>query len=211
MTDLPAIILGAGGHAKVVIDALKASGGTILGLTDIDQKTHGKSILGVPVMGADDKVLEHKPDDVALINGVGSIRVSGHRKEIFERFLKAGFAFPIVIHPSAIIGEDVEISEGSQVMAGAVIQPACRIGANCIINTRASIDHDCVIGAHSHIAPGAVLGGSVTVGEGVHIGAGATVIQNIEIGAGALVAAGAVVTRNVADGVRVAGVPAREM
>ncbi len=211
MTDLPVIVLGAGGHAKVVIGALKASGGTILGLTDIDRKTHGKSVLGIPVMGADDKVLGHKPDDIVLVNGVGSTRVSDHRKALYERFLEAGFAFRTVVHPSAIIGEDVEISEGSQVMAGAVIQPACRIGANCIINTRASIDHDCVIGAHSHIAPGAVLGGSVTLGDGVHIGTGATVIQNIEIGAGALVAAGAVVTKNVAGGMRVAGVPAREM
>ena len=205
------IVLGAGGHAKVVIDALQASGAKILCITDPDTKTHGKSVLGVPIFGPDDVVFEHKRDDTKLVNGIGTTRVSDHRKNIFDRFVKAGYSFQSVIHPSAIIGAEVEISDGVQIMAGSVLQAACRIGANTIINTRASVDHDCIIWAHAHIAPGVVLGGGVHIGDGAHIGTGAVVLQNIKIGDNALVAAGATVISNVAPGGRVAGTAARNM
>ena len=211
MAELPIIVLGAGGHATVVIDALKAAGARVQGITDLDSGTHGKRILGVPVLGTDDVILENPADGIVLVNGVGSTETSDARTKIYERFCGAGYAFRTVIHPSAIIAESAEISDGAQVMAGAVLQPACRIGANTIVNTRASVDHDCVIGAHVHVAPGAVLGGGVEVGDGVHIGAGATVIQRVKIGAGALVAAGAAVVSDVSPGARVAGVPARDM
>ena len=163
MAERPVIVLGAGGHAKVVIGALKASGAAILGATDPDEGTHGKSILGVPVLGGDNKVSEHQPDEIALVNGVGSTRVSSLRKEIFDRFTQAGFTFAALLHPSAVIGQETGVSDGAQVMAGAVIQPGCRIGANAIINTGAQVDHDCIIGDHVHVAPGAVLGGGYLV------------------------------------------------
>lgn len=212
MTEsLPINILGAGGHAKVVINALHCLGANISGITDPDPNTHGKSILGVKVLGGDDVVFKYALDSVVLVNGVGSTNASNHRKFLFQQFLDKGFGFKSVIHPSAIVSKDVNISDGALVMAGVVIQPGCQIGANAIINTRASVDHDCFIGAHSHIAPGAVLGGGITVGEGCHIGAGATVIQSIRIGAGALIAAGATVISDVPANGRVAGVPARGM
>lgn len=211
MGTLPVNVLGAGGHAKVVINALQALGTNILGITDPNPETHGKIILGVTVLGGDDAVFEHAFDSVILVNGVGSTIVSDHRKIIYQRFLDAGYTFRTVVHPSTVIGGDTEISGGSVVMAGVVIQPGCRIGANSIINTRASIDHDCVIGAHTHIAPGVVLGGEISVGEGCHIGAGATVVQSINIGDGALIAAGATVVSDVPTNGRVAGVPARDM
>ncbi len=207
----PVIVLGAGGHAKVVIDALQAAGADVLGAVDPDQATHGKSILGVSVLGADDVVLGHAPDAIALANGVGSTAPSSRRQDLYRRFFDAGYAFAPVLHPSAVIGGEVELADAVQIMAGAVVQPGCRIGANAIINTRASVDHDCVIGDHVHIAPGAVLGGGVIIGGGSHIGAGATVIQNIRIGDHVLVAAGAAVVTDVPDGGRIAGVPAREM
>jgi len=208
---LPVNVLGAGGHAKVVINALQALDANILGITDPDSETHGKSILGVTVLGGDKVVFEHAFDSVILVNGVGSTNVSDHRKSIYQRFLDAGYSFRTVVHLSAVIGNDTEISDGAVVMAGVVIQPGCRIGANSIINTRASVDHDCVIGAHTHIAPGAVLGGGISVGEGCHIGAGATVVQSIKIGDSALIAAGATVISDVPAKGRVAGVPARDM
>jgi len=207
----PVIVLGAGGHAKVVIATLKAAGVEIIGVTDPDSKTHGQSILGVPVLGGDELAMKHKQGEIELVNGIGSTRPSPKRRHIFERFKRAGYGFHAVVHPSAVIGEETDIGEGAQIMAGAVVQPGCRIGVDAIVNTHASVDHDCVIGAHAHVAPGAVLGGGVTIGDGAHVGAGSTVIQNVSIGAGALVAAGAAVVANVVAGGNVAGVPARQM
>ena len=209
MTSLPIGILGAGGHAKVLINALLELGIKILGITDPNPETHGNLILGVLVMGGDDAMFKHPPDSLVLVNGVGSTDVSSHRQIIYERFLGAGYIFRTVIHPSAIVSNETEILNGAQVMAGVVIQPGCRIGANTILNTQSSVDHDCVIGANTHIAPGAVLGGGITVGEGCHIGSGATVIQNVVIGSKVMVGAGATVISNIPDGERVIGTPAR--
>ena len=178
----PVIIIGAGGHAKVVIDTLKRSGVKILGAVDADPNRHGQDILGVPVLGGDDVVISHKPDSVRLVNGIGSTADTAPRRNIFERFKEQGYCFTTCIHPAAIIAEEVEIGEGSQIMAGAVIQPGTRIGANCIINTRASVDHDCTIGDHVHIAPGAVLSGGVVAENSVHVGTGASVIHDMRIG-----------------------------
>lgn len=207
----PIVVLGAGGHAKVVIAALQAAGVEIVGAADRDPAVHDKTILGVKVLGGDETVMKRGKEEIALANGVGSTQPSPERREIFERFKQAGYAFRAVVHPNAVVGPQVEIGEGAQIMAGAVVQPGCRIGDDAIVNTRASVDHDCVIGAHAHVAPGAVLGGGVRVGDGAHIGAGSTVIQNVSIGAGAMVAAGAVVVADVTADARVAGVPAQPM
>ena len=207
----PVLVLGAGGHAKVVIDALQAMNIEILGAVDADPAIHGTRVLGVPVLGGDGLVMNHAPDTVALVNGVGSTEPSTRRKDLYRRFAEAGYAFASVVHPSAVIGGEVEIADGVQVMAGVVIQPGCRIGANAILNTRSSVDHDCIIGPHVHIAPGAVLGGGITIGDSSHIGAGSSVIQNVHIGTNALVASGATVITDIPDGGRVAGVPARSL
>jgi len=205
------IILGAGGHAKVLIDALLlASSVVITGVVDPDLTLTGTEILGVPVLGGDDVVNEFQPSEVQLINGLGSVGLPVNRQKIFVRFKDMGCTFVSVIHPSAVVASDVVFGEGVQVMAGAVIQPGCRIGINSIINTHASVDHDCNIGDHVHISPGVTLSGGVTVGACSHIGTGATVIQGISIGNGCLIAAGAVVTKNIDNEVKVRGVPARE-
>ncbi len=207
MTRLPIIVIGAGGHAKVVIDALKKSGAEIQGVAEIDPKKAGGALLGVPVI--DESALP-APGAVALANGVGSVKDTKARRAAFLRLKEQGYRFQTVIHPSGVIGEDVVIGEGAEIMAGAVIQPGTRIGANSIVNTRASVDHDCQIGDHVHIAPGAALSGSVMMGDGCHVGAGATVMQGKTIGRGAVVGAGAVVVDDVPPGVTVYGVPARE-
>lgn len=207
--SLPVIILGGGGHAKVLIDALLASSAVIAGVVDPNPKLAGAKILGVRVLGGDDIVNGFPPSEVQLANGLGSIGLPAKRQQIFERFKEMGYKFTTVIHPSAVIASDVVLGEGTQVMAGAVIQPGSRIGINSIINTRASVDHDCLIGDHTHIAPGVTLSGGVKVGTGSHIGTGATVIQGIVVGGQCLVAAGAVVVSNVAENTTVKGMPAR--
>ena len=209
--DKPVIVLGAGGHAKVVIDALQAMAVDILGAVDANPDTHGTRVLGVHVLGGDDVIEDYAPDAVTLVNGVGSVQPASHRNDLYRNFRDAGYAFASVIHPNAVIGGDVEIADGVQIFAGAVVQPGCTLNANTIVNFKASVGHDCVIGAHVHIAPGAGLSGGVTIGEDGFIGTGATIIQYTSVGAGALVAAGATVISDVPPGARVAGVPAREM
>lgn len=205
------ILLGAGGHAKVLIDALRSRGLAVQGIVDADPTRHGQQLSGVPIIGGDAAVFAMAPDTVRLINGIGSVRISPLRRHLHEGFTSRGYRFAAVVHAAAIIAPDVELSEGVQIMAGAVVQTGCRIGEGAIINTRAAVDHDCEIGRHAHISPGATLCGNVTVGEGAHVGAGATVIQGVRIGRNSMVAAGAVVIRDVPDGVSMAGVPAKEM
>lgn len=208
--SIPVIVLGAGGHARVLIDALQRAGIEISGATDVDSGLVGKSLLGVTVIGGDDAVEKYAPESIRLVNGLGSVRIDSARRRLFERFKGKGYQFAPVIHPSAVIAPDVVVSEGAQVMAGAVVQTGTRIGKNAIINTRAAVDHDCRIGEHAHIAPGATLSGEVEVGNGAHIGTGASIIQGIRLGRDCLVAAGAVVIGDVRDGAKVAGVPAKE-
>lgn len=208
--SFPVIILGAGGHAKVLIDALRLQSVDILGIVDADPGKKGLEFMGLPIIGSDQDVTRYAPHCVRLVNGIGSVRCGAVRRKIFLGFKDKGYQFQHVIHPAAVVAADVLIAEGAQVMAGAIIQTGSEIGANAIINTRASVDHDCRIGSHVHIAPGAVLCGGVTIGEGAHIGTGAVIIQGITVGAAGLVAAGAVLVRNVQSGRMVAGVPARE-
>lgn len=207
--SLPVIILGAGGHAKVLIEALLASSAVIAGIADPDPALVGTTILTVPVLGGDYVVDEFPPSEIQLVNGLGSVGIPARRQKLFVTFCNKGYSFARVVHPSAVIASDVELGEGSQIMAGAVIQPGCRIGINSIINTRASVDHDCIIGDHVHVAPGVTLSGGVSIGACSHIGTGATVIQGISIGTESIIGAGSVVLKEVRPFVTVVGVPAR--
>ncbi len=207
--SLPVIVIGSGGHAKVVIDTLLCAGRRVIGRTDRDPGRGGIDIQGVPFLGDDAALSAHDPAAVELANGIGSTGDPSRRIAVFETFRARGFRFTHVIHPSAVIAADAEIGEGAQIMAGAIVQPGCRIGGNVIVNTGAQVDHDCAIGEHVHVAPGAVLCGEVTIGARSHVGAGAVVIQRVRVGEDCLAAAGAVVINSVADGTRVAGTPAQ--
>lgn len=207
MSSLPIIVLGTGGHARVVVDALECAGLAIEGAV---APTAVADVLGVPYLGSDELLVARGAGAVRLANGVGSVDADGRRAALFERYIELGFQFVQVLHPSAIIARATRVGHGAQVFAGAVVQTGTTLDRNVIVNTRASVDHDCVIGAHVHVAPGATLAGGVVVAAGAHIGAGAVVLQGRTVGAGAVVAAGAVVDRNVPDGAVVVGVPARE-
>lgn len=207
--NLPVYVIGAGGHAKVVVDILLCMGCKPSGITDADPANAGSSILGVPVIG-DDSVLEDMdPSSIRLVLGIGAIKANSPRSKICAGFAEKGYQFATIIHPTAIIGHEVVIDEGAQIMSGVVIHPGAHIGSGAIINFGARIDHDCVIGAFSHIAPGVTLSGNTRIGANAHVGTGASIIQGITIGDGALVAAGACVVRDVEPGARVAGVPAK--
>ena len=204
--ELPVIVIGGGGHAKVLVSTLLLCGRRILGFVDLSPTA--PPLLGIKCLGSDAAVLFHAPSDLQLVNGVGSAGSTARRQDVYDRFTREGYGFATVKHPSAIIAPEVEIEDGVQIMAGAVVQAGCRLGANVIVNTGAEVDHDCIIDSHAHIAPGVTICGAVDVGTGAHIGAGATLIQGIRIGAGSIVGAGALVIRDVPRGARVIGVPA---
>ncbi|MBX3740910.1 MAG: acetyltransferase [Akkermansiaceae bacterium] len=203
----PVIIIGGGGHAKVVASTLQAAGQPVLGFTDTGGARPEMS--GIPQLGGDEAIAGYDPSSVELVFGIGCIQPGPARAAIFHRFKGMGYDFRTVVHPTAWVAPDVEIGEGTVVFAGAIVQPGTRIGVNTILNSRSSVDHDCRIGSHVHIAPGAVLSGAVVVGDGAHLGVGCTIIQGLTIGGEALVGAGSVVVRDVAAGHRVFGVPAR--
>lgn len=193
-------LFGASGHAKVIIDSLKASGKQISGL--FDDNPDVKELLEYSVYGSFD---QNRLGDEELIISVGLNHI---RKKIVEK-LPENTRYGKAIHPSAIISEYASLGEGTVVMQGAIIQSSGSIGRHCIINTAASVDHDCLIDDFVHISPNATLCGAVSVGEGSQVGAGAVVIPGIKIGKWSLVAAGAVVMKDVPDNVLVLGNPAR--
>lgn len=207
---LPLILLGAGGHAKVLLALANAAGWKVLGVCDPElsrQSVH--SWRELPVLGGDEAVSHFEPGEVGLVNGLGQRVVGCGRRRIFETWRAQGFRFPFLIHPAAWVAQNVQLAEGVQIMAGAVVQPDCQIGENSIVNTRAGVDHDCLIGAHVHIAPGATLCGGVTVHARAYVGSGSTVIQGLSVGNDAVVGAGATVVKDLASGAILLGAATR--
>jgi len=190
------IVLGASGHGKVIADIA-----VNVGYTDIvflDDDINIKECSGFPVVGKTSLAKSMAGDKIIAI-GNASVRKSIHRD----------IKLISLIHPNAVIGRNVEIGEGSVVMAGAVVNPDTKIGKGCIINTASSVDHDCVVGNYSHIAVGAHLCGTVDVGDCCWIGAGAVVSNNITIESCVTIGAGAVVIRDVPAKCTVVGNPAK--
>ncbi len=203
--------VGAGGHAKVLIEILRLLGDfELVGLLDSNRELWGTRVLGVPVLGDHAHLSELRDQGLqhAFI-GVGSVGDTRPRKRLYQAVRTTGFEIVRAIHPDAVIAPSAVIGHGPAIMAGVVVNAATRIGDNVIINTGAIIEHDCVIENHVHIATGARLAGAVLVDEGAHIGLGASIRQGVHIGGEAVVGAGAVVVDDVPDGVVVAGVPAR--
>lgn len=195
---LPIVILGAGGHAKVLLSLLQSMGADVKGVCDPTLAQSGvQSWRGVTVLGGDEALDELDTTQVALVNGLGQVVGSIRRQQVFLELTAKGFVFPPLLHSAAWVDSSVVLEAGAQVMAGAVIQPDSVIGANTIINTGARIDHDCIIGSHVHVAPSAVLCGGVNVAAGAFIGAGATIIQGRTIGEDAIVGAGSTVVRDL--------------
>ena len=192
--SLPVVVVGDGGHASVVISSLNRLGVRIFGVTGEGKNGKGQ-VLDVPIIGNDDEINNWNPEEIRLVNGIGMPEPGfSQRHACAERFRSLGFRFLAVVDPTAVISPDVIISEGVQVMAGAVVQPGVSIGRDAIVNTGARIDHDCFIGGGAHICPGATLAGSVEVGEQSLVGSGATIIPNVRINERSLVRAGSLLS-----------------
>ncbi|MEO8033391.1 MAG: acetyltransferase [Acidobacteriota bacterium] len=202
--------IGGGGHARVLIDALRLQGFEVVALTDANETLWDTKLDGVRVIGGDDRwndLMREGEGNVFI--GVGSAGAPHVRRSLYERALAAGFHITNVIHPSATIASSATLGNGVQVLAGAIINAGAVVGNNVIVNTGAIVEHDCIVGDHAHIATGARLASAIRVGNSAHIGVGAAVRQGIEIGDGAIVGAGAAVVKDVPPRATVGGVPAR--
>lgn len=204
MSDAPVyVILGRGGQGRDVLDALNASGRTVAGVFD----DHDPPLpAGVPLLGGFDEWRTVAKRGVEFMPGMGD---STERAELAAAIFIAGAGLASAIHPNAVISPQATIGPGVFIAAGVVIAPQAVIGDLTFINANCSIDHDCELGIATQISPGVTFPGGVKVGDSAFVGAGAVVLPGKRIGVGATVGAGSVVTRDVPDGVTVAGNPAK--
>ena len=207
------VIIGAGGHARSVLWALRSTGEhELIAVTDPDRARHGSEVDGVVIAGGDDRLADLRSEGVeGAALGVGGTGDNGPRRRLFEMLSELGFALPCIVHAHAAVADRSALGRGTVVLAGAVVGPGASVGEDVIVNTGALLEHDTVVGDHAHVASGAALAGGARIGQDAHIGAGAVVLEGVHVGPGALVGAGAVVLENVASGTVVVGVPAREM
>ncbi len=196
------IVIGGGGHAKVVVSTVAELGIEVRGIYDDDPVKQGALVGSARVIGT-----------VSRIDGSAGeraiIAIGDNRTRAEKAGTLTGCQWVTAIHPRAYVHPSVSVGEGTVIFAGAVIQPGTVIGRHCIVNTNAAIDHDCVIGDYSHIGPGVCLAGNVTVGEGTFLGVGAVAVMGAAIGAWSIIGAGAAVIRNIPGNATAVGVPAR--
>jgi len=203
------LIVGGGGHAKVLAALLKKHGDwNPIGYTDPDDNG---PLLSLPYLGTDNVITslysERGIKHAAI--GIGLVGSTEHRIGVILKVEAFGLSFPAISSPQSIVNEDVEFGDGSIIMDGAVIQPGVRIGSHSIINTGVSIDHDCTIGNHVHLAPGVTLSGEVDLGNHILVGVGASILQGLKITDYVIIGGGATVISNLESSGTYVGVPAK--
>jgi sugar O-acyltransferase (sialic acid O-acetyltransferase NeuD family) len=200
------IIIGASGHGKVVADiAIKMNKWQSIAFLDDDESI--KRSMGLEVIGKTADAFTYK-EEADFFVAIGS---NTTREKIQEKLIEQGLNVVSLIHPSAVIGTDVEIGIGTAVMAGIVINSSTRIGNGCIINTSSSLDHDNIIEDYVHISPGVRTAGSVVIGKSTWLGIGSVISNNVNICSGCKVGAGAVVVKDITEPGTYVGVPVRKI
>jgi acetyltransferase EpsM len=203
MADLPFIVFGAGGHAKVVLEAALEAG--LRPVLIVDDAPRTGDLCGIPVCAPTEK-LWGDLGRFAFVVGLGE---NASRARKFAELRCQGGSPVNVIHPSAVVARSATLGPGTVCMAGVVINADARVNENCIINTAASVDHDAILGAHVHLAPGVRLAGMVSIGQGTMLGLGTVVLPNMTVGEWTTVGAGSVVNRPIPSRVVAFGSPAR--
>jgi len=198
------LILGTGGHGKVVADTALITEKWD-NIAFLDDRKELNEVMGIPVIGELSDFESFKISYKYAFVAIGNNTV---RLKWVEQLIEAGFIIPTIIHPFSFVSKMSNIGEGTIIMAGAVINANTSIGKGCIINTSSSIDHDCVLEDGVHVSPGVHIGGTVNIGKCTWICIGSSIANNITIGNNVIVAAGASVVKNIPDNVMVAGVPA---
>lgn len=205
------VILGCGGHGRVVLDILmNAREVEIVGFVDSNPQVAGRRIDGVPVLGHPDDLNRFR-DEFEVNCAIVAIGNNGVRRGFADRIERLGLELINAIHPSANLALNVSLGRNIVIAAGALVCAHCQIGDSVILNTGSLVDHESLIGTATHICPGARIAGRVTVESGAFVGIGATIIQSVRVGYESVVGAGAVVIDDVAPMTTVVGVPARPL
>ncbi len=202
------VVIGGGGHAKVLIGLLKKLPWNVMGYVDPEERG---IILGVPRLGGDDILPEllHTYGRCGAIIGVGKIDASPLRTTLQQAVEAAGFELPVAVSPHAVVNDEVALGPGTVVLDGAVVNSGSETGRGCIVNTNSTLEHDCRLGVNVHVASGATVCGGVTIGANCLIGAGATVVQNVRICDNCVLGAGSVVMQDIESPGTYVGVPVR--
>ncbi len=199
-----ALVIGAGGHARVVGSILHANGMNIHGFLDDNYTVDSVEIIKhAPLVGKPEDITNYQPHLHEIFIAIGD---NQKRRQFFHCASVAGYELPSLTHPSALIESDCSIGKASQICIGAILATEVAIAEGVIVNSGSSIDHECKVGAFTHIAPGAILAGRVTVGKEVFVGIGAKIAQGLHIGDGAIIGAGSIVLKDVPAGAKVLGV-----
>ena len=193
----PVLIIGAGGHASVLIDILLENDVEIIGIVTKEVNLNNDVLKNIKQIASDDYILEYATKEIELVNGIGSLPGSKLRHQIFSRYKNLGYTFASVVSKNSIFSKYAVISEGVQIFPGSILNANCLIGQNTIINSGAIVEHDCLIGNHNHIAPGSRLSGGVKTDNFVHIGTGASIAQGVIIGESVIIGAGCSIVKDV--------------
>jgi UDP-perosamine 4-acetyltransferase len=201
------VIVGGGGHARVVVDLFRSQAETydLVGVTDPDPQA--RPIAGLPRLGGDEQLEKLKQAGVGF--AFVALGDNALRCKVGARLRALAYDLPRAVSPAATVSPSAKLGRGVAVMAAAVINADARIGDLAIVNSGAIVEHDCQIGVGAHLAPGSVVAGGVTIGERTFLGAGAVVIPGVRIGSDVVVGAGACVIHDLEDGVVAVGVPAQ--
>jgi sugar O-acyltransferase (sialic acid O-acetyltransferase NeuD family) len=205
------VVVGGGGHARSVLDALRTSAQPLAAIacTDSDPALRGHLIDGIPIVGDDGCLPALLSEGVSgACLGVGGTGDNRPRALLHERLLTLGFELPAIVHGFAYVASHASLGAGVLVLVGAAVGAGATVGDGVIVGAGAIVEHDCSIGDHAHLASGCVLGGSVAIGRGAHVGLGATILQGRAVGERAVVGAGAVVIHDVQAETTVVGCPA---
>ena len=201
------ILIGFGGHAKVVTDTIEESGRYRIAGYIEKSSLPGESYRGYPVIGNDDDLQELYDQGIRnAFVAVGFMGASDVRRELYRRLKQIGYTLPIIVDESAVVARDATLGEGTYVGKNAVINANAAVGKMCIINTAAVVEHDGTVGEFSHLAIGSILCGNAAVGTDTFVGANATVIQGITVGSRTVIGAGTVVLGHVPDKQTVYGI-----
>lgn len=204
------VIIGAGGHARVVAECIDETLYEIVGFLDKDDAHLGQIIDGIPIIGNDVNPCYWKEKGIkGCVNGIGHVGDCRVRNAAYEKFKNAGFHMVTAIHKKSIVSRNASLNEGVVIMPGAVINAGACIMQDVIINSNAVVEHDVIIGEGTHVAPGSIISGGTMIGKNVLVGAGSSIIQSVIVGDNTIIGAGTVVNNNVPENVVVVGNPFR--
>lgn len=201
------IILGAGGHAKPVVEALEKSGNRIAGFTD-QSAQQGEMCCGYPILGKDEVLFSIYSRGVRnAAVGIGHVGNASVRNRVYREAVQIGFVFPNIVHPASVLSDRMICGNGIQFLANCVVNAEAEIGSLCIINTGAVVEHEAKLGDGVHVAPRAVVLGQASVGDNTFVGAGSVILQGVHVGKNCIIGAGSVVLHDVEDDSVIVGNP----